>query len=221
MDLSILLGKLEEKIMLSFVEKYKYNRYSQQGEDGIISEILQRIGIDTPACAEFGAHDGKFCSNTFSLIEQKRTAKSVMIESSPELFNACRNNMSAYNVDVLHSMVTPDNINTLVLPYNPDLLSVDVDGIDFSLWKAYKGKPAIVVIEINSSFPPFANGPVNDIKNGTAYLPMLELGISKHYFLVAHTGNMIFVLSKYRHLFPEITGDGKENSEQYFSTQWL
>lgn len=208
--------------MKSFADKYKSNRYSQQGEDGIINEILQRIGIDIPACAEFGAHDGKFCSNTFALISALSWGrKNIMIESSPELFNACRNNMQPYNVDVLHSMVTPENINTLVLPYNPDVLSIDVDGIDYSLWKAYKGKPAIVVIEINSGYPPTSNGPVNDPKNGTAYLPMLELGLSKHYFLVAHTGNMIFLLDTYRHLFPEIVGNGIDNANDYFDRSWL
>ena len=49
--------------------KFKKNYYSQFGEDGIIEEVLKRMGINEGWVCEFGAWDGIKSSNTFSLIE--------------------------------------------------------------------------------------------------------------------------------------------------------
>ena len=48
---------------------YRSNIYSQNGEDGIISEILKRLNLDQKKlwCVEFGAWDGMHLSNTFAL----------------------------------------------------------------------------------------------------------------------------------------------------------
>ena len=56
--------------------KYRENVYSQNGEDGVLREILFRLSLNRPStsknplwCVEFGAWDGKQYSNTFSLIK--------------------------------------------------------------------------------------------------------------------------------------------------------
>lgn len=207
--------------MITFAQKYSKNNFSQSGEDGIIEEVLKRIGIEKPACAEFGAHNGTYLSNTFNLIKSGNVGKSIMIEANHDLYKQCRDSMKPYNVDVLNCAVIPENINILLSPYKPDLLSIDTDGPCYSLWKAFNGKPAVVVIEINSSYNTDATGPISDPKDGTPYRPMVQLGIDKGYFLVAHTGNLTFVLNEYRELFPEIIGDGLENASEYFNTSWL
>jgi hypothetical protein len=46
---------------------YEKNITSQFGEDGIIEEVLNRIGIENASCVEFGAWDGKHFSNTWQL----------------------------------------------------------------------------------------------------------------------------------------------------------
>ena len=54
-----------------FLNKYKKNYYSQNGEDGIIKEILKRTRIHNKKnkwCCEFGAWDGKHGSNTYNLV---------------------------------------------------------------------------------------------------------------------------------------------------------
>ena len=52
-------------------EKFKKNYYSQNGEDGIIQELIKLLNInDNSWCCEFGAWDGKNSSNTFYLIEK-------------------------------------------------------------------------------------------------------------------------------------------------------
>jgi len=53
-------------------DKYRSNIYSQNGEDGVIAEILKRLNLFSAKnwCVEFGAWDGKHLSNTFALVEQ-------------------------------------------------------------------------------------------------------------------------------------------------------
>ena len=55
-------------------QKYKKNFYSQNGEDGIVLEILKRLKLNlrNKWCCEFGAWDGIHGSNTFNLIKKKK-----------------------------------------------------------------------------------------------------------------------------------------------------
>ena len=52
-------------------QKYRKNIFSQNGEDGVISEILERLKLNknNSWCCEFGAWDGIHGSNTFNLVK--------------------------------------------------------------------------------------------------------------------------------------------------------
>lgn len=197
-------------------DKYRTNIYSQTGEDGIIAEILYRLKIDTGIFCEFGAHDGKFCSNTRALLERGWMGK--LIEADTKHGKALIDNTFGTPVDFYFGPVTVQNVNEIV-PQDLNLLSIDVDNDDFHLWNAYRGKADIVVIEVNSSIAPPEI--VIPGMRGSSYSAMVMLGLSKGYFLIAHHGNCIFVLNKYRYLFPEIEGDGVGNADIYFSKAWL
>lgn len=202
--------------MLDFVKQYGSNIYSQNGEDGIIAECLQRMEIETGVCAEFGAADGIFCSNTYKLLKQGW--KGIMIEFDKELFEKMDINMDDLNCITHHQAVTPYNINQLLFK-ELDVLSIDTDSDnDFYSWKAYTGTAKIVVIEINSS-----KEPMQDYLNeGASYITMVQLGMTKDYFLLCHTGNLVFVLNKYRVLFPELNGHHPLlDFEDYFNDSWL
>jgi hypothetical protein len=188
--------------MLTFATKYGWNKFSQFNEDGIIDEIFARVDPELFNCVEFGGHDGFFCSNTRHLINEGWDGKMYDIEpGSP---------------DVEKKRITPDNVNEIG---ECALLSIDVDNDDYHIWQAYKKKPDVVVIEVNSSLmPPHEEIPGN---RGASYISMVKLGISKGYFLLAHTGNCIFILNKHKKLFPEITGDALNNWQEYFNTSHL
>jgi len=51
-----------------FYKTYAKNVHSQNGEDGIIEEILKRLDIKNGYVCEFGAWDGIHLSNTFNLV---------------------------------------------------------------------------------------------------------------------------------------------------------
>ena len=67
-----------------FYERYKNNVYSQNGEDGIVEELLKRLNINTGWVCEFGAWDGIHLSNTFNLI--KKGFNGVLIESDNQKY---------------------------------------------------------------------------------------------------------------------------------------
>lgn len=205
--------------MKTFYDKYKQNFYSQNGEDGIIDECLKRFDpIIEGKCCEIGAHDGVFCSNTYNL--RKRGWYGLLIEGDPAKWDSLMKNTTK-NSNTTQQYATEKNVNNILGFFHYNVLSIDIDGNDYNVWKAYTGKPDIVIIEINSSINPKSFGPVSDPNLGTSYHAMVDLGIKKGYFLLCHTGNLIFVLNKHRDKFPEIVGDGILNHEEYFKTDWL
>jgi hypothetical protein len=191
--------------MLTFAKKYSGNFYSQNGEDLILEEMINRIKPDILKAVEFGAPDWSFCSNTAYLAEKGWFVKMYDINYSTD-------------ARIEQVEITPANVNEVVGD-DMTVLSIDIDGEDFHVWKAYTGKPDIVVIEINSSKPALRWDVPGD--EGCSYWPMVDLGRSKGYFLVCHTGNLLFCLNKYKHLFPEIVGDPILDWPQFFNTSFL
>ena len=56
-------------------------------------------------------------------------------------------------VEIQQALVTRENINALIKAEDLDVLSIDVDGMDFWLWKAFdRTQPRLVVMEYNASF---------------------------------------------------------------------
>lgn len=188
--------------MKSFASKYASNLTSQNGENGIIRECLNRINPSLKIAVEFGAPDQMYCSNIYPLKAE-----------GWDCFYFDNETVDPY---VTRKEITEENVNELP---NCSVLSMDTDGLDYFLWTAYKGKPDIVIIEINSSLPPMVGHFTLD--KGASYITMLNLGIQKGYFLLVHTGNMVFIRNEHRGLFPEIIGDGVENYNDYFKTEWL
>lgn len=204
--------------MLEFLNKYASNiTYSQNGEEGILIECLSRLKIKSGVAVEIGANNGVWCSNTALLLKDGWTGK--MVESEFNLWRQCEENWKPYpNVKCQCSHVDKYNINAFV-DDKCDVLSIDTDGQDYEIFKALKAKPKIVIVEIDSSIPPDNNG--FNVEGGAGYRVMVELGIEKGYFLLAHTGNLVFIDKQYKKLFPEIKSDGLKNAEQYFKTDWL
>lgn len=215
--------------MLTFHEKYKADKFSQNGEDGVIAEILRRLSIDSGVCVEFGAHDGIFCSNTRKLVLTGNW-KALFIEGDNGLYdNLVRTYKQASHMDfgkpshkilpvtLLHAWVDQTNVNA-ILPKAIDVLSIDVDGIDYHIWEAFTGSAKVVIIEINSSLDPQSELR-GDPQRGSSFKSMVELGSKKGYFPVCHCGNIIFVHEDYRDLFPEIPIFVFPSD--FFNTSWL
>lgn len=202
--------------MLSFVDKYKKNVFSQFGEDGIIEEVMDRLKIEKGTVIEFGAHNGMYCSNSRALIlkgwsafldegDQGLYAKLVGLYRRPSTIGFNQPSHTIHDVTLAHHMITPENVNQ-ILPANAHLLSIDVDGTDYKIWEAYKGNADVVIIEINSSLPPMSVLQGDPVR-GSSFYSMLLLAERKGYHLLCHTANMIFIKDRWLALFPEIRND--------------
>lgn len=182
--------------------KFRSNVYSQNGEDGVIEEILRRLGIEKGSFVEFGAWDGIHLSNSFRLL--KTGWEGVYIEGDPSKFDDLDQNMKSFRdrVVLLRQYVESEGENKLdkllaktPLKKNFEMLSIDIDSYDWQVWERLKAyKPKIVIIEINSSLPVGVlqthRGPS---AQGSSFTSTLDLGREKGYSLVCHTGNLIFV----------------------------
>jgi hypothetical protein len=180
-------------------------------------ECLSRIGILLKGHAvEVGGNDGLYCSNTAWLL--KAGWSGLFVEADWNLHKRCVENWWNYNVISKCAKVNGENVNAFV-DDRCDVFSTDTDGADYEIFKGLEAKPKICIVEIDSSLPPGDEGFNED--GGASYRTMVQLGISKGYFLLCHVGNCIFVRNDFRHLFPEIIGDGLSNVDLYFNRSWL
>ena len=185
--------------------RYRKDYYSQNGEDGVIEEVLKRLDIENGFCVEFGAWDGKHLSNTYHLIKDCGW-KGLYIEGDPDKFvDLLKNPMvSAGKIAPVNTYVglegesMLDNIlESQNVPKDFDLLSIDIDGEDLNVWKTMTVyKPKVVIIEIDSEIDPEMSRVLPDGRQERSFANMLKLGQEKGYTLVCHTGNMFFVLNE-------------------------
>ncbi len=212
--------------------KFRNNKYSQNGEDGVLEFIFQKIKKFLPDqkwCVEFGAWDGKHLSNTFNLVSQGWNA--VYIEGDQEKFDDLLLTVKEWpkvrpiNKFVSHEKDSKNRLEVLLgkteIPTDYELLSIDIDSYDLDLWMSYPGSPKVVVIEIDSKILPgiyrWYNG---GTKDGNSFSSTLSVAKNKGYELVCHTGNMIFVRND---LVKEIGLDSKflDYPEKLFIEDWL
>jgi hypothetical protein len=85
---------------------FKYDVYSQNGEDGIIEEIINRLPNDKLDywCVEFGAWDGVYLSNTCNLIRHSNY-KAVLIEADKKRYTQLLGNFPSDNVIKLNKWI--------------------------------------------------------------------------------------------------------------------
>ena len=97
--------------------------------------------------------------------------------------------------DIIQCFITAENINELFkkhkIPKNLDLLSIDIDGMDYWVWKALNWKPKKVIIEYNPKRekgvqPYYAHNHWNmkeDSYYGASKEELIKLGKEKGYKL--------------------------------------
>ena len=190
---------------------FKKNIYSQNGEDGILEEILKKLNLKINGwCCEFGAWDGKHGSNTFNLVKNFGY-KAIYIESDKNKFKNLKKTQKEYpNIFAINETIdkNKNSVNSLErilekteIPFDFEILSIDIDSYDLEVWESLeKYKPKIVVIEINSSIKPGIIQRHNlNLKNqGSSFTATVEVGKKKGYLLVCHTGNCIFLKEEFK-----------------------
>lgn len=139
--------------------RFEAQVYSQHGEDGIISEILGRIGVTNRHFVEIGVGDGEE-NNTLYRLAHGWTghwfeANAASIQRIRRTFAT---ELASRQLSVVHARMAAENAAAIMRQYHVpvafDLLSLDVDRNTSHLWRALSGlAPRIVVIEYNAAIP--------------------------------------------------------------------
>lgn len=182
------------------LNRFEFQVFSQNGEDGIIEEIFKRIGTTNKFFVEFGAANGLWNNTTHLLIKDW---KGLWIEGDEECIAEIKTKFARLidkkKLIIRKDYVTPENVEDLFkearVLQDFDLCSIDIDGNDYWVWQAIREfKPRVMTIEYNSLFRPETKWVMKynpkHFWNQTCYagasLKSLEiLGAQKGYRLVA------------------------------------
>ena len=130
--------------------------FSQNGEDGIIHAIINAISPKEAFFVEFGIGDGWSC-NTRMLAEVYDWAGLYFEVNEEDYTLAQERYNNSTKVTVANEAITRKNINRIFkkynVPKNLGLLSIDIDGQDYWVWKALSNeyRPDIIIMEYNSN----------------------------------------------------------------------
>lgn len=140
-----------------------FNAFSPTYEDGILLYIFSLIGMTNRQCLDIGA--GKvYGSNVANLIVNHGFTGLLIDGSAANIednrqFYSTHLETKLFRPTLLNSFVTAENINQLVqengLSGEIDLFSLDIDGIDYWIWKALEVvQPRVVVVEYQDMMGP-------------------------------------------------------------------
>ncbi len=142
------------------LNRYEFKVFSQAGEDGIISEIFNRIGTTNKFFVEFGVGNGLENNSTYLLV---KGWQGYWIEGSERFCKSIRQSfedlIANQQLTLKNTFITAANIEDLFregnVPTELDLLSIDIDGNDYWVWQAITNyRPRVVILEYNAIYPP-------------------------------------------------------------------
>jgi hypothetical protein len=137
--------------------RYEHRVFSQNGEDGVLAELLRRVGVSSRWFVEFGIETGVE-GNCVFLADVLGWSGLFMEPNGDAAWALTRKYAANPAVTTTRALVTPETIEDLLagagVPSELDVLSIDVDGNDYWIWQAVRShSPRIVVVEYNAQWP--------------------------------------------------------------------
>lgn len=147
---------LRQKSPLPKFEDVEFRAFSQNGEDGILLYIFSLIGTTNKRLVDIGCGSCLVSNSANLIINHGWTGLLIdgnedNIRLGREFYSKCPDTR-VWQPTLLQAWVTKDNINSLLSAYSCegeiDLLSLDIDGIDYWIWQAIECiSPRVVVLE--------------------------------------------------------------------------
>ncbi len=198
------------------INEYEFKVYSQFGEDGIIQYLINNLDIKKKIFVEFGVENYNE-ANTRFLLENNNWSGLVIDSSIKNIEYIKSQNFYWKNKLIAEcNFINIKNINKILeenkITGQIGLLSIDIDGNDYWIWKEIEIiEPDIVIIEYNArlgheksltisyqeNFERAFNQ--NKICYGASLNALYKLGIQKGYSLVAtnkNGNNAFFIKNK-------------------------
>jgi hypothetical protein len=200
-----LLFKKEE--ILQDIKKSEFKVFSQWGDDGIISFLINYLDIKEKKFIEFGVENYTECNT--KLLLKLYNWEGLIIDGSLQNMDAVRNSdlYWKYTIKALNQFVTAENINGIItengFAENTGLLHIDIDGNDYWVWKAIDTvRPPLVIVEYNSLFGfdlpytiPYQTDFIrtgyhySNLYYGTSLLSLCDLAEEKGYYFTGCNSN--------------------------------
>jgi len=130
---------------------------SQHEEDGILLALLDAAGVRTRTFVEIGSGGS---GGSAAVLAHDMGWSGLMVDASTRATSMARHELRTNpGITVVQAMVTPANINDLVRQHGftgeIDLLSIDVDSVEYWLMQALDACTArVLVLEYNAYFGP-------------------------------------------------------------------
>lgn len=139
---------------------WEFSGFSQNGEDGILDVLRRQLRQANRYFIEIGAADGIQNNSAWPVVAERYNG--LMVEGDPLLAERARRLMLHYSIgaEYVNLFVGRDNIAqllSLAMHSDPDVFSLDIDGIDYYIADAVMRaglRPKIFVVEYNSVFGP-------------------------------------------------------------------
>lgn len=154
-----LIAERRRQGLLDSIHDSEFRVSSQFGDDGIIQYLLDILDVGPRAFVEFGVADYREANTRFLL--EYANWRGLLMEGDRQCIRTILQSplMWRHDLTVRHAFVDCDNVNDLLgtngFGGHLGLLSIDIDGNDYWVWKALTvANPAIVIVEYNSTFGP-------------------------------------------------------------------
>ncbi len=220
-----------QKLRLPKFEEVEFRAFSQNGEDGILLYIFSLIDTVNKKVLDIGCGSCMSSNHANLIINHGWTGllidgSEANIKKGREFYSECLDT-AIWPPTLIQAWVTKENINALLATHSfqgeIDLLSIDIDGIDYWIWQAIDCiKPRVIILEYMDVWGPDRAVTVPYQENfigkydelglyygGASLLAFVKLGKQKGYRLVGcqrYGFNAFFIRSGIgEDIFPEIS----------------
>jgi hypothetical protein len=154
---------LAEQTPLPRLEDVEFRAFSQSGEDGILLYLFALLGATTKRAIELAAGDGVECNTANLIVNHGWQALLVdselaLVERGRAFYRAHRSTW-IWPPRFVHARLSVENVDALIVEQgfagDVDLLSLDLDGMDYWIWQALRSaRPRVVVVEYQTAWGP-------------------------------------------------------------------
>lgn len=152
-----------DKAPLPSFDDVEFRAFSQNGEDGILLLLFSVLGTTDKRAIELGAADGIECNSANLVINHGWQA--LLVDGDPVRIEAGRafyrqhRSTWIWPPRLVHAWLSAETVNDLVIGQgfdgDLDLLSLDLDGMDYWVWKATTSiRPRLIVVEYQTAWGP-------------------------------------------------------------------
>ena len=224
---------LSQKLPLPKISEAGWRVFSQTDEDGILHYIFSLIGTTNKVCLDI-AFASPYTANTTNLILNNGWTGLLIcgndkeVKSAKEFFKL-HPDTAVFPPVITHKWITAENVNETVKEGlsqlyidvgRIDLFSLDIDGVDYWIWKALEVvKPRVIVAEYQDIWgeksvtipykPDFCRYNIHPDYCSASLPALVKLAKEKGYRLVGcnRLGYNAFFIKKGigENIFPEIT----------------